>query len=90
MNVPIGKFRNRLSAYLRLAGRGRRLVLTANGRAVATVQGAMKVPEGLPFIEGVVWARGKPVLPARLAGLPGVNESVAELIVAERRWHLGR
>ena len=90
MYVPIGKFRNRLSAYLRLAGRGRRLVLTSNGRAVATVQGATKVPEGLPFIDGVVWAREKPVLPARLADLPKTNKPVAELIVAERRWNLWR
>lgn len=90
MDVPISKFRNRLSAYLRLAGRGRRLVLTSNGRAVATVQGAMKAPEGLPFIDGVVWAREKPVLPALLADLPKAKRAVAELIVAERRWNLWR
>jgi hypothetical protein len=90
MNVPIGKFRNRLSEYLRLAGGGRRLVLTSNGRAVATVQGAMKVPDGLPFIEGVVWARGRPVLPACLADLPKAIKPVAEVIVAERRGRLGR
>lgn len=90
MDVPISKFRNRLSAYLRLVGRGRRLVLTSNGHAVATVQRAMKAPEGLPFVDGVVWAGEKPVLPARLAELPKANKPVAELIVAERRWHLGR
>lgn len=90
MDVPISKFRSRLTAYLRLAGGGRRLVLTSNGRAVATVQGAMKAPESVPFIEGVVWAREKPVLPARLADLPRVKKPVAELITAERRWRSGR
>jgi len=61
-----------------------------NGHAFATVQRALKAPEGLPFIDGVVWARGKPVLPARLADLPEAKMPVAELIVAERRGHLGR
>jgi antitoxin (DNA-binding transcriptional repressor) of toxin-antitoxin stability system len=90
MHVPISKFRSRLTAYLRLASGGRRLVLTSNGRAVATVQGAMKTPEGVPFIEGVAWAREKPALPARLADLPRANKPVAELIAAERRWRPGR
>lgn len=90
MDVPIGKFRKGLYAYLRLAGHGRRFVLTSNGRVVATVQGAMKAPEGLPFIEGVIWAREKPVLPARLADLPRAIKPVAELIVAQRRRSLGR
>lgn len=90
MKVPVNKFRNRLSAYLRLANRGRRLVLTSNGHAIATVQGAMKAPEGLPCIEGVVWAKEKPLLPTRLADLPMATRPIAELIVAERRWNLWR
>ncbi len=90
MKVPVGKFRNRLSAYLRLANRGRRLVLTSNGHAIATVQGAMNASEGLPCIEGVAWARERPLLPVRLADLPKANRPVAELIVAERRWNFWR
>lgn len=50
MDVPISKFKNRMAAYLRLANHGRRLVLTSNGHAIATVQGAMKAPVGLPCI----------------------------------------
>ncbi|GMU49387.1 MAG: hypothetical protein LC123_08915 [Burkholderiales bacterium] len=90
MDVPISKFKNRMAAYLRLANHGRRLVLTSNGHAIATVQGAMKAPVGLPCIEGVAWARERPLLPVRLADLPKANRPVAELIVAERRWNFWR
>lgn len=90
MKAPVSKFRNRMAAYLRLANHGRRLILTSNGHAIATVQGAVNASEGLPCIEGVVWAREKPLLPVRLADLPGANIPLAELIAAERRWRLGR
>ena len=90
MDVSIRDFRNRLSEYLRLVGRGERLVVTSHGNAVAMVQPALAAPEGLPAIGGVVWARGRPSVPARVADLPGTKGSVAELIVAERERALSR
>lgn len=90
MDVSIRDFRNRLSEYLRLVGRGEKLVVTSHGNAVATVQPALAAPEGLPAIPGVAWARGRPSLPARVADLPAAKGSVAELIVAERERAVSR
>ena len=90
MDVSIRDFRNRLSEYLRLVGRGQRLVVTSHGKAVATVQPTPQAPEGLPAIAGVAWAKGRPGLPARVADLPAAKGSVAELIVAERERALSR
>lgn len=90
MDVSIRDFRNRLSEYLRLVGRGERLVVTSHGSAVATVQPALAAPEGLPAISGVAWAKGRPSLPARVADLPAAKGSVSDLIVAERERALSR
>lgn len=90
MDVSIRDFRNRLSAYLRLVGSGERLVVTSHGNAVATVQSAVTAPAGLPAIPGVIWVKGRPSLPARVADLPAAKESVAALIVAERGRALSR
>jgi prevent-host-death family protein len=90
MDVSIRDFKNRLSEYLRLVGRGEKLVVTSHGNAVATVQPALSAPEGLPAIGGVVWAKGRPSLPARVSDLPATKGSVAELIVAERERAVSR
>jgi prevent-host-death family protein len=90
MDVSIRDFKNRLSEYLRRVGRGERLVVTSHGNAVATVQPALSAPEGLPAIGGVVWAKGRPAVPARVSDLPAAKGSVAELIVAERERAVSR
>lgn len=83
--VGVRELKARLSEYLRLAGKGRRIVVTDRGKEVATigpVAAERKALEDLVAEGKLKWSGKKP------AGVKGVRvkgKSVAEAVIDDRR-----
>jgi prevent-host-death family protein len=87
-SVGIRELKNRLSQYLRRAGRGERLVVTDRGRPLAVISPPARTPadEAIEHVlrQGLAeWGGGKPRGSRRPPKITG--QSIAQIVLEERR-----
>lgn len=88
MAVGIRELKNRLSYYLRMVKKGKKLAVTDRGQIIAYITPAAKSPQYEKVIELVrkgkgVWKGGKPAGSEPLVRIKG--KPVSQIVLEERR-----
>lgn len=85
-NVSVRELRDHLSEYLHAVEAGETIVVTAHRKPVARIVSAGALPEGLPDIPGVRWARAKGRLSKPISQRPvNTGQSLSDWVIANRR-----